>query len=76
MLLLPYHPADRHIPTPPSFDGTYYPEGMENVPKRYAIVRANKQMVNSSDWLIAYVHHPASNARNLFEYAHRREKKA
>ncbi|MBQ8038639.1 MAG: hypothetical protein IJ274_01965 [Lachnospiraceae bacterium] len=48
---------------------------MENVPKRYAIGRANKQMVNNSDWLIAYVCHPASNARNLLEYAQRREEK-
>ena len=75
MLLLLYHPADQPTPTPPEFDGTYYPEGMENTPKRYAIVRANKQMINTSDWLIAYVWHPASNARNLLEYAQRREKK-
>lgn len=75
MLVLPYHPADRPIPTPPGFGGTYYPEGMEDVPKRYAIVRANKQMVKCCDWLIAYVRHPASNARNLLEYAQRREEK-
>ena len=75
MLVLPYHPANRPIPTPPGFDGTYYPEGMENIPKRYAIVKANKQMVNNSDWLIAYVCNPASNARNLLEYAQRRESK-
>ena len=75
MLVLSYHPADRPTLTPPGFDGTYYPEGMENVPKRYAIVRANKQMVKCCDWLIAYVCHPASNARNLLEYAQRREKK-
>lgn len=75
MMVLPYHLADRPIPTLPGFGGTYYPEGMENIPKRYVIVRANKQMVNNSDWLIAYVRHPASNARNLLEYAQRREKK-
>lgn len=74
-LVLPYHPGERPIPAPPNFDGTYYPEGMETVPRRYAIVRANKQMVNSTDWLIAYVCHPGSNARNLLEYAHRREQK-
>ena len=74
-LVLPYHPAERPVPVPTGFDGTYYPEGMETVPKRYAIVRANKQLLNSSDWLIAYVCHPGSNARNLLEYAQRREKK-
>ena len=39
-LLLPYHPADRPIPAPEGFDGTFYPPGMERVPKRAAIVRA------------------------------------
>ena len=73
--VLPYHPAERPVQAPADFDGTYYPEGMEAVPKRYAIVRANQQLVNNSDWLIAYVWHPGSNARNLLEYARRREKK-
>lgn len=36
-LLLPYHPYDRPTPTPPGFDGTFYPPGMETVPKRAAI---------------------------------------
>lgn len=74
-LLLPYHPAERPTPTPPGFDGTFYPEEMETVPRRYAIVRANKQMVGNSDWLIAYVCHPGSNARSILEYAQRRENK-
>ena len=74
-LVLPYHPAERSVPAPADFDGTYYPEGMETVPKRYAIVRANKQLVKSSDWLLVYVCHPGSNARNLLEYAQRREQK-
>ena len=73
-LLLPYHPYDRLTPTPPGFDGTFYPPGMETVPKRAAIVRANRYMVNHSDYLIAYAWHPASNARELVEYAQKREK--
>ena len=58
MLVLPYHPADRPIPTPPGFDGTYYPEGMENVPKRYAIVKANKQMVSSGVFAVLFSYIP------------------
>lgn len=72
MLVLPYHPADRPIDTPNGFDGTYYPDGLENVPKRYAIVRANRRMVETCDWLVCYVKHGASNSRNLLEYAKRR----
>lgn len=75
MLVLPYHPAEHPVETPPGFDGTYYPEGMEKVPKRYAIVRANKLMVDASDWLVCYVRHGASNSRKLLEYAHIREQK-
>lgn len=72
-LLLPYHPYDRPIPTPDGFDSTFYPPGMESVPKRVAIVRANRYMVDHSDYLIAYAWHPASNARDLVEYARKRE---
>jgi len=73
-LLLPYHPYDRPIPTPDGYDGTFYPPGMETVPKRAAIVRANRYMVDHSKYLIAYVWHSASNAKELLEYARKREK--
>lgn len=72
MLVLPYHPAERPVDIPNGFDGTYYPDGLENTPRRYAIVRTNKIMVERCDWLICYVRHGASNSRNLLEYAMRR----
>ena len=75
MLLLPYHPVKQPIPTPNGFDGTFYPPGMESVPPKVAIVRANRYVVDSVDYLIAYVWHPASNAWKLVEYAKRRTKK-
>ena len=75
ILLLPYHPAERPIPTPDGFDGTFYPLGMESVPRKIAIVRANRYVVDHVDYLIAYAWHPASNARELVEYAKRRENK-
>ena len=72
MLVLPYHPAEHPVETPYGFDGTYYPEGLEMVPRRYAIMKANRIMVDSSDWLIAYVRHGVSNSRKILEYAQRR----
>ena len=69
MLVLPYHPGERSIETPYGFDGTYYPEGLEKVPRRYAIVRANEIMARQSDWLVSYVRHGASNSRRILEYA-------
>lgn len=74
-LLLPYHPFDRAIPAPEGFSGTFYPPGMEAIPKRIAIVRANRYMVENSTHLIAYAWHTASNARDLVDYAQTREKR-
>lgn len=71
-LLLPYNPAERAIKTPEGFDNTYHPPGMEKVPRKFAIVRANKYVVEHIDYVIAYAWHPASNAANLIEYARRK----
>ena len=75
MLVLPYHPAERPTEAPAGFDGTYHPEGLENTPRRYAIVRTNKIMIDTCDWLLCYVRHGTSNSRNLLAYARRRADK-
>ena len=72
-MLIPYHPAERPMELPQGFDNTFYPPGMEKVPRKLAIVRANRYMVDHVDYLIAYAWHPASNARDLVEYAKKRE---
>lgn len=68
MLMTPYYPVNRKVDLPEAFDALFYPPDLETVPKRLAIVRANRYMVERSDFLIAYVRHPASNARELLEY--------
>lgn len=73
-LVTPYHPAERPIELTPGFDGTFYPP-LEDLPRRYAIVRANRYMVETSDAVICYVWHGASNTQKLLAYAQRREKK-
>ena len=72
-LLTPYHPSERKIYLPKGFEVSFYPPGMERVPKRLAIVRANRYMIEHSDYLIAYVWHTASNARELLAYAQKFE---
>lgn len=74
-MLIPYHPAERPVELPYGFDNTFYPPGMEKVPRRLAIVRANRYTVDHVHYLIAYAWHPGSNARNLVEYARKRESK-
>ena len=73
--LLPYHPAERPVQVPTGFDSTYYPPGMENVPRRFAITRANQYLVDHTDYLIAFVTHPASNAERLLSRAEIRARK-
>ena len=75
LLVLPYHPAERPVQAPTGFDSTYYPPGMENVPRRFAITRANQYLVDHTDYLIAFVTHPASNAAKLLSRAEIRARK-
>lgn len=62
-LLLPYHPAERPVELPSGFDGIYCPPGMESVPRKFSIVRANRYALDHADCLIACVLHPASNTQ-------------
>lgn len=68
-LLLPYHPAEQAVDIPKGFDGSIYPEKMETVPRRAAIVKANRSMVEQVGYLIAYVCHSFGNTRKLMDYA-------
>ena len=74
ILVLAYHPGERTVDLGKGFDGSYYPP-LENVPKRYAIVRANQHMIDIADSVICYVNH-IGNTRKLLEYARRRQSKS
>jgi len=74
-LLMPYYRETGDTAPPAGFDGYLFPEGLELVPRRYAIVRANRYMIDHSNYLIAYVTHTASNAFNLVEYAKRAKRR-
>ena len=51
---------------------TVYPEGLELVPKKFAIVNRNRWMVEQSEYLIAYVQHSWGGAAQTLTYAKRR----
>ena len=65
LLLLSYHPAERPIETPPGFDGTFYPPGMESVLRRYAIVRANRYMIDHVDYFLVRISRVSSRLARL-----------
>ena len=71
-LLLPYYPFGHDTK---GYDRTYYPEGMEDVPKPYAIVRANEHMIKTANYLICYDAKLVGKTRDFVALAQRREKK-
>ena len=68
VLLLPYYRSETDS-MEDGFDGSFYPEGQEAVPKRAAIVRANKYAIARCDYVIAYQRYAGSNARDFLDYA-------
>ena len=72
---IPYHPALVRVELPEGFDGFYFPEGQESVPRQAAIPRLNRTLVNESDFLIAYVRFISGGAYEVLEYARKREKR-
>lgn len=74
-LLCPYHPGERQMELPKGFTDSVYPFGEEKIPRRFAISRANRWAVENATHLIAYIAHPASNAREIVAYAMRRVEK-
>lgn len=74
-LLLPYHPSTykpEQAVDFAAFDDTFYPAGLESVPRRYAIVRANRAAAEQCTHLIAYLRHPAGNTAAIVDHARRR----
>lgn len=63
-LVLAYHPAERTEYLSEGIDGSIYPLS-EKVPKRFAIIRANEEMIHNVDLLICYVNHPGNTQKLL-----------
>ena len=53
---------------------TIYPEGLETVPKRFAISRRNKWMIQQSDVVVTYVAHSFGGAAYFKEIAEKQNK--
>lgn len=69
ILILPY--LDRKVDAS-LYDSTIYPP-LENVPKRYAISRRNKWMVEQADMVIACVDHDWGGASKTLEMAQKKK---
>ena len=74
-LLIPYYPFRGLTELSRDFDATFYPPGLENVPKPFAIVRANEYMIQSSRYLICYDRGQVGKTRDFVAFARKREQK-
>ena len=73
-LLLPYHPSaykPEQAVDFTDFDRVFYPEGLETVPRRYAIARANRTVAEQCDYLIAFLRHSVGNTAAVVDHARR-----
>ena len=70
ILVIPY--LDRNYDDA-LYDRTLYPS-LEQVPRRFAISRRNKYMVDAADVIVAYVIYDWGGAAGTLEYAKRRRK--
>ena len=65
-----------YLPTKEKFDSedTIYPEGLETVPRRFAIIKRNEWMIEHSDTVITYVRH-SGGAETFSSLANRKGKR-
>lgn len=70
-VILAYLPDKNAEPIPCSV----YPEGIETVPRKFAIHYRNKWMLNKADTVICYVAHPSSGAGQFVELAEKQGKR-
>ena len=70
--LMPYYRTDAG-PLPDGFDGSLFPDGLEAVPKRAAIIRANRYMIHHCDCMIVYDAGRTGNTRRLVSDARKIE---
>ena len=66
-VVLAYLPEDRREHD--NLVNTIYPEGIESVPKRFAISWRNKWMLRQADTVITYTTHPSSGAYEFEQLA-------
>ena len=67
-LILAYLPTKKD-PLEDMYDSTIYPEGLELVPKRFAISKRNQWIVKNCDMVIGYVDHRYGGAYDSYRMA-------
>ena len=73
-IVLAYLPEKHGAADTRDFSDALFPEGIEKVPKRFAIAWRNRWMLQRSDYVITYVRHSWGGAAQFAELAQRQKK--
>lgn len=73
-VVLAYLPQKSSEFDPQDFSDTIFPEGIETVPKRFAISWRNRWMLKQADYVVTYVTHSWGGAAQFAEMAKRQHK--
>ena len=75
-VVLAYIPGQKYeFDLPDQYADTIYPDGLENVPQRFAICKRNDWMIDNSDTVICYVVNHFGGAYTYTEKARRKGKR-
>ena len=74
-VVLAYLPQKSNEFDPQNYSDTIFPEGIETVPKRFAISWRNRWMLRQADYVVTYVTHSWGGAAQFAEMAKRQHKK-
>lgn len=74
-VVLAYLPQKSNEFDPQNYSDTIFPEGIETVPKRFAISWRNRWMLKQADYVVTYVTHSWGGAAQFAEMAKRQHKK-
>lgn len=73
-VVLAYMPTNRTQHSLIVYSDTIFPEGLELVPPRYAIIKRNKWMIEKSDYVVTFVRHTTGDAAKFKVLAERKGK--
>lgn len=73
-VVLAYLPGSKYEPEEKSPDDTILPDGIEAVPRKFAINYRNKWMIEHSDYVVTYVRHTFGGAAQFKKLAERKNK--
>lgn len=73
-VVLAYFPVNKYNAEEKGPNETVLPEGIETVPRKFAINYRNKWMIDHADYVITYVKHTIGGAAQFKELAERKKK--